>query len=57
MHFVERHHVLHSWLNSQRPAVAEGPLALKLVLFLGVFGGGGGEVVAPHVVVLEGMYG
>lgn len=43
--------------DSQWPAVAEGPLTLKFILLLGVLGGGRGEVVAPHVVVLEGMDG
>lgn len=40
--------------DSQGSPVALRSLALKLVLLFRVFGGGGGEVVAPHVVVLEG---
>lgn len=43
--------------NSQGPPEALQPLALELVLLLGVLGRGRGQLVAPHVLVLEGMYG
>lgn len=39
------------------PSKAGQSLAFKLVLLLWVFGGGRGQVVAPHVVMLEGNCG